>query len=147
MIRLTKAHQAKVEEKPEVRKAGGLYYTPAYIVDYIVKHTVGQLLDGKTPKQAAKLRILDPACGSGSFLLGAYRYLLDWHRDRYLEDSTLANAGLERAPGSRARRRLGRRADQSDAARRFKPAPHAAPRRYLRRGGAQRGRQAAQPPA
>src|SRR5207237_6234926 len=48
--------------------------------------TVGKLLEGKTPRQAAKLKILDPACGSGSFLLGAYQYLLDWHRDRYVED-------------------------------------------------------------
>jgi Alw26I/Eco31I/Esp3I family type II restriction m6 adenine DNA methyltransferase len=29
---------------------------------------------------------VDPACGSGSFLIGAYQYLLDWHRDRYVED-------------------------------------------------------------
>ena len=48
-IRLTAAHQAKVEEKPEVKKAGGVYYTPQYIVDYIVAHTVGQQLTGKTP--------------------------------------------------------------------------------------------------
>jgi type I restriction-modification system DNA methylase subunit len=86
VIRLTASHQARVEDKPEVRKAGGVYYTPTYIVDYIVKQTVGKLLEGKTPKQAARLRILDPACGSGSFLLGAYQLLLDWHRDRYLED-------------------------------------------------------------
>ena len=33
-IRLTGGHQAKIEEKPEVRKAGGVYYTPTYIVDY-----------------------------------------------------------------------------------------------------------------
>jgi type I restriction-modification system DNA methylase subunit/predicted type IV restriction endonuclease len=39
-----------------------------------------------TPKQAAKFRILDPACGSGSFLIGAYEYLLDWHRDWYVEN-------------------------------------------------------------
>jgi len=84
VIRLTKGHQAKVEEKPEVRKAGGVYYTPAYIVDYIVEHTVGKLLEGKTPAQAARLRILDPACGSGSFLIGAYQRLLDWHRDQYV---------------------------------------------------------------
>ena len=32
----------KIEEKPEVRKAGGVYYTPTYIVDYIVKNTVGK---------------------------------------------------------------------------------------------------------
>ncbi len=73
----------RVEEKPEVRKAGGVYYTPAYIVDYIVENTVGALLEGATPETAAKLRILDPACGSGSFLTGAYQYLLDWHLKVY----------------------------------------------------------------
>ena len=86
VIRLTAGHQAKVEEKPEVKKAGGVYYTPAYIVEYIVKHTVGALCEGKTPKQIAKLTILDPACGSGSFLIGAYRYLLTYHRDWYVKD-------------------------------------------------------------
>ncbi len=104
VIRLTAGGRAKVEEKPEVRKAGGVYYTPKYIVDYIVENTVGRLLWGKdenrksergnkkqklTPKQAAKLRILDPACGSGSFLIGAYEYLLDWHRDWYVENDPL----------------------------------------------------------
>ena len=83
VIRLTSAHRAVVENKPEVKKAGGVYYTPTYIVDYIVEHTVGKLLEGKTPKQASKLKILDPACGSGSFLIGAYQYLLDWHREWY----------------------------------------------------------------
>lgn len=86
VIRLTAGHQAKVEEKPEVRKAGGVYYTPTYIVDYIVKNTVGKLLEGKTPKKVEKLRILDPACGSGSFLIGAYQHLLDWHLKWYLDD-------------------------------------------------------------
>ena len=86
VIRLTAGHQAKVEEKPEVKKAGGVYYTPAYIVENIVKHTVGALCEGKTPKQIAKLTVLDPACGSGSFLIGAYRYLLTYHRDWYVKD-------------------------------------------------------------
>jgi len=86
VIHLTDGHHAKIEEKPEVKKAGGVYYTPQYIVEYIVKNTVGKLLEGKTPKQAARLRVLDPACGSGSFLIGAYQYLLDWHRDWYVKD-------------------------------------------------------------
>jgi hypothetical protein len=34
VIRLTPTHQARIEEKPAVKKAGGVYYTPAYIVDY-----------------------------------------------------------------------------------------------------------------
>jgi type I restriction-modification system DNA methylase subunit len=86
VIRLTSGHQAKVEEKPEVRKAGGVYYTPTYIVDYIVRNTVGALLEGKSPKEAAQVKILDPACGSGTFLLGSYQYLLDWHLKWYTEN-------------------------------------------------------------
>jgi len=124
VIRLTAGHRAKVEEKPEVKKAGGVYYTPTYIVRYIVEETVGRLLapigkgDGEekgtgvfcrngplgashkilpspfpqktpvpfSPREAARLRILDPACGSGSFLIGAYQRLLDWHRDWYVAD-------------------------------------------------------------
>jgi len=86
VIRLTAGHRAKVEPKPEVKKAHGVYYTPAYIVDYIVKNTVGKLLKGKTPKAVTDLRILDPACGSGSFLLGAYQFLLDWHLNWYIAD-------------------------------------------------------------
>lgn len=84
VIRLTAGHHAIVEDKPEAKKAGGVYYTPTYIVDYIVRQTVGKLTEGKTPKQATKLRVLDPACGSGSFLINAYQYLLDWHRDWYV---------------------------------------------------------------
>ena len=83
VIRLTPSHQAKVEYKLEVKKAGGVYYTPTYIVDYIVKNTVGKLVEDKTPSQVDKLKILDPACGSGSFLIGAYQYLLDWYLDYY----------------------------------------------------------------
>jgi len=100
VIRLTPGHQAKVEEKPEVRKAGGVYYTPTYIVEHITDQTLRPLLKGATPLQvgaltptwqrskakgAQPLTVLDPACGSGSFLLGAYRYLLDWYREEYMK--------------------------------------------------------------
>jgi len=99
VIRLTASHQAKVEEKPEVKKAGGVYYTPSYIVDYIVKNTVGKLCEGKTPKQIEKLKILDPACGSGSFLIGAYQYLLDFHRDYYAEDPSKHKKAIYQGKG------------------------------------------------
>jgi hypothetical protein len=115
VIRLTEGHRAKIDDKPEVKKAGGVYYTPTYIVEYIVKQTVGKLVDdvcggpspraaevppeaiqsssaGRMPpkrcndilKRVAEIRILDPACGSGSFLIGAYQFLLDWHLQFYL---------------------------------------------------------------
>src|SRR6266446_3901815 len=57
VIRLTEGHRAVVEEKPEVKKAHGVYYTPTYIVEYVVQSTVGKLLQGKTPKQAATLKV------------------------------------------------------------------------------------------
>src|SRR5690606_1598457 len=72
-----------VEEKPEVRKAGGVYYTPEYIVRYIVQQTVGKLIDGKRPGEIAKLRFADIACGSGSFLLGVFDELLRYHAEWY----------------------------------------------------------------
>ncbi|MFI5253065.1 MAG: Eco57I restriction-modification methylase domain-containing protein [Bacteroidota bacterium] len=97
IIRLTPGHQAKIEDKPEIKKAGGVFYTPTYIVEYIVKNTVAGWLKGKTPKQASKLRILDPACGSGSFLIYAYQYLLDWHRDWYVEHEQ-EKAGTRNSP-------------------------------------------------
>jgi hypothetical protein len=98
VIRLTAAHQAKVEEKPEVKKAGGVYYTPAYIVEYIVKQTVGKAIEGKSPKQLEGFRALDMACGSGSFLLGAYQYLLDYHLQWYIDHADDRHS--ERAPAS-----------------------------------------------
>lgn len=98
VIHLTEGHRAKIEEKPEVRKAGGVYYTPTYIVNYIVGQTVGPLVGGKTPKQVESLRILDPACGSGSFLLGAYDFLLDWHLRYYLTHDPAAWAKKKSPP-------------------------------------------------
>jgi type I restriction-modification system DNA methylase subunit len=83
VIKIDAKHKISIDEKPEVRKAGGVYYTPQYIVDYIVRNTVGKIIDGKTPDEITKIKIVDPACGSGSFLLGAYKYLLEWHIQYY----------------------------------------------------------------
>jgi len=63
----------------ETRKEAGIYYTPPYVVDYIIKNTLGELLKGKTPEDVAKIKVLDPACGSGSFLIKAFDYLNDYY--------------------------------------------------------------------
>jgi len=73
------AKRVRVEEKPEVRKAGGVYYTPEYISRYIVANTVGKLIAGRTPADIATMRFADIACGSGSFLLCIYDLLLQYH--------------------------------------------------------------------
>jgi type I restriction-modification system DNA methylase subunit len=90
-ITINNRGKAVIELKPEVRKAGGVYYTPQYIVDYIVANTVGKLCEKKTPNQVAEIKIVDPACGSGSFLLGAYQYLLNWHKDYYVQNPNKKN--------------------------------------------------------
>lgn len=92
-IRVT-PKRALIEEKPEVRKAGGVYYTPQYIVEYIVKNTVGKIIENKTPKQIEKIRIVDPACGSGSFLLAAYQTLINYHLDFYEKHPKELGLGL-----------------------------------------------------
>jgi type I restriction-modification system DNA methylase subunit len=90
---VTTDHRAKVVEKPEVRKAGGVYYTPEYIVRYIVENTVGTLIAGKTPDEIAGMRFADIACGSGSFLLGVFDLLLSYHGHYYNEHPGKAHKG------------------------------------------------------
>ncbi len=63
-------------EKDSKRKEMGIYYTPTYIVDYIVKNTLGELVaKSKTAGDLHKIKVLDPACGSGSFLIRAFGLL------------------------------------------------------------------------
>lgn len=54
------------------RKEQGIYYTPTFIVDYIVENTLGKLVKEKSLNEIQSLKILDPACGSGSFLIKAF---------------------------------------------------------------------------
>ncbi len=101
VIRLA-GKSAIVEEKPEVKKAGGVFYTPTFVVRYIVRQILDPLLKGKSPAQIGgfgklpndtnTLRVLDPACGSGSFLIEAYQHLLDWHQEWYIKDGAKKHA-------------------------------------------------------
>ena len=84
----------KLDYSPEagLRKGRGIYYTPGYIVRYIVDRTLGRYLwgtdDGQppghiTPEMPADirdLRILDPACGSGFFLAYAFDVLARFYK-------------------------------------------------------------------
>ena len=85
------AGQAAVKRRPGRRRDRGVYYTPRYVVDYVVRSVLGKLLGGRAPghveeESRSSLSVLDLACGCGSFLLGAYEYLLDWHVNWYCED-------------------------------------------------------------
>jgi adenine-specific DNA-methyltransferase len=85
--------RVRIEEKAEVRKAGGVYYTPEYVVRYVVENTIGKLIADKTPEQIAEMRFADIACGSGSFLLGVYDSLLLYHGNYYNANPKKARKG------------------------------------------------------
>jgi len=65
--------RVKLEEGSAKRKKMGIYYTPSYIVDYIVKNTVGEYIKDKSIDEILEAKIVDPACGSGSFLIRAFQ--------------------------------------------------------------------------
>ena len=71
--------RAKLTENHAHRKEQGIYYTPTYIVDYIVRNTLGELLKDKEIN-AEKIKVLDPACGSGSFLIKAFDVLNEYYQ-------------------------------------------------------------------
>jgi hypothetical protein len=75
----------------------------------VVERTVGALLEGLAPDDVADLRILDPACGAGTFLLGAFERLIEWHRAWYMGRGDGGGALFRDARGSwqlTARRRV-----------------------------------------
>lgn len=86
--------KVEVVEKQEVRHGGGVYYTPRWVVAAIVARTLGPLTANKPPGDLAKIRVLDPACGSGSFLLGAFQWLIDAHLDWYRANSLDAKGAV-----------------------------------------------------
>jgi len=69
--------RATLTENHTHKKEQGIYYTPTYIVDYIVRNALGELLEEKNVN-IEKIKLLDPACGSGSFLIKAFD-VLDEH--------------------------------------------------------------------
>jgi len=80
-----KGRRVELEIKPELRKAGGIYYTPRYVVDYIVRGAIQPLIARRAPRELKGLRIVDIACGSGSFLISAFEQIcnhhVQWYRD------------------------------------------------------------------
>lgn len=70
------------------RKEQGIYYTPTFIVDYIARNALKPVLDKCTSVyELKKIKVLDPACGSGSFLIKALEVILEKYKDFNYEDS------------------------------------------------------------
>lgn len=91
-ITLTDKGSIRIDYKPEVAKAGGVYYTPSHIARHIARTTVAPLLETASltalRSGTATLRVVDPACGSGTFLLVAYELVMQWYLEQYSADPT-----------------------------------------------------------
>jgi len=76
------------------RKTQGIFYTPRYIADFIVKETLGELLKKTKPKDISKIKVLDPACGSGSFLTAAYEEFLRYYEKHQKQPDLLSKLDI-----------------------------------------------------
>ena len=75
--------QVSLALKPEVKKAGGVFYTPRWVTKYIVGQTLAKQLEGKAPSDWNTLKALDLASGSGAFTLALIDTLFDTAKAYY----------------------------------------------------------------
>ncbi len=100
-ISFSPAGKPKLVEKDELQSENGIYYTPEFVVDYIVRNTIRPVLETKGLED--NFRIADIACGSGAFLVAAYRELLRFEKDsleKDVEESLASKALVELRRGS-----------------------------------------------
>lgn len=71
----------EVSKDSRKRKEQGIYYTPTYIVDYIVTNALKPILDKcNSIEDIQSIKVLDPACGSGSFLIRAMEMIFQKYK-------------------------------------------------------------------
>jgi type I restriction-modification system DNA methylase subunit len=76
------AKRTSLKQSAGKRREQGIYYTPPHIVEYIVKNTLGNFLYGKAESKIEKIKVLDPACGSGSFLIKAFDQFKPYYKNK-----------------------------------------------------------------
>jgi hypothetical protein len=70
----------------DIRKSSGSFYTPRAVTTFLVRRTLEPLVRGRTADEILTLRVLDPAMGSGAFLVAACRYLASAVEDALVEE-------------------------------------------------------------
>jgi N-6 DNA Methylase/Eco57I restriction-modification methylase len=91
------------------RKATGTFYTPRAMTDYLVRRTLAPLVRNQPPEALLQLRVLDPAMGSGAFLVAACRYLADAYEQALIADGAVAPGDLGPAEKAGFRRAIAQR--------------------------------------
>ncbi|MGH9220835.1 MAG: Eco57I restriction-modification methylase domain-containing protein [Vicinamibacterales bacterium] len=93
----------------EHRKSTGSFYTPRSITEFLVRQTLAPLVEGKSADDILALRVLDPAMGSGAFLVAACRYLADQCEVANVNDGRWVAGGVTAADRSTLRRLVAER--------------------------------------
>ena len=91
------------------RKNTGTFYTPRSMTEYLVRRTLAPLVRGRTPDTILELRILDPAMGSGAFLVAACRYLAEAYEEALVAEGTVSRADVTAADRAAFRRAVAQR--------------------------------------
>jgi hypothetical protein len=91
------------------RKPTGTFYTPRAITEYLVRRTLAPLVRDRSPEALLALRVVDPAMGSGAFLVAACRYLADAYEDALIAEGSVTRADLTAADRAGFRRAVAQR--------------------------------------
>jgi hypothetical protein len=91
------------------RKATGTFYTPRAMTEYLVRRTLAPLVNDAPPERILSLRVLDPAMGSGAFLVAACRYLAGAYEQALVRDGALATGDVTPADRAGFRRMVAQR--------------------------------------
>ena len=76
------------------RKASGAFYTPRSLTEYVVRRTLAPLVREASPDRILALRVLDPAMGSGAFLVAVCRFLAASYEAALIRDGVVAAADV-----------------------------------------------------
>lgn len=91
------------------RKPTGTFYTPRAITEYLVRRTLAPLVRGRSPQEILSLRVIDPAMGSGAFLVAACRFTADAYEEALIASGEASRADLTAADRAGFRRLVAQR--------------------------------------
>ena len=91
------------------RKATGSFYTPRALTEFVVRRGLAAVVQGRAPDEILALRVLDPAMGSGAFLVSACRYLAQAYEQALIEEGTVTPADLTEQDRAGFRRAVAQR--------------------------------------
>lgn len=87
----------QIVDSSKERKNLGVYYTPHYLIEFIVEKTLQPILDAcTTPEEIEKIKVCDPSCGSGSFLIQVFDLFKKWYdsyNDKFIIPGNIGSYG------------------------------------------------------